>query len=295
MNPTTATRTLAPGTHTIDIDGIRQRYHVAGTGPVCIAHSGGPGIGWEYLRMPAVEQHLTMVYVEPIGTGESGRLPDPRDYTLDRYARLLHGLVEHLGQQRTIVLGHSHGGFVAQHYALAHPERLAGLILYDTSPATGPDFWPAALRNLELFAQRHPARPEAQDIVMAFREISELDDDAGFTALLRRVFPAYFGDYWGRESELEKLRAGLRCWIDPMHGEGPPFDVRDALGSIGIPTLIVVGRHDFICGPSWAQLLHRGIPGSRLITLRDSGHMGHLEQPEGFARAVADFTRALAT
>ncbi|MCO1577534.1 hypothetical protein M8C13_17385 [Crossiella sp. SN42] len=42
---------------------------------VCLVHSGGPGIHWEYLRMPEPERHLTMVYLEPVGTGQSGRLP----------------------------------------------------------------------------------------------------------------------------------------------------------------------------------------------------------------------------
>ncbi|MFF0222080.1 hypothetical protein [Streptomyces sp. NPDC004629] len=41
---------------------------------VRIAHPGGPGIGWEYLRMPGLERHLAMVCVEPVGTGDSGRL-----------------------------------------------------------------------------------------------------------------------------------------------------------------------------------------------------------------------------
>lgn len=48
----------------------RQRYHVFGTGPVCIVHPGGPGIEWEALRMPAIEADLTTIYVEPIGAGE---------------------------------------------------------------------------------------------------------------------------------------------------------------------------------------------------------------------------------
>ena len=74
---------LAPGTHEIVVDGVTQRYHVAGAGPVCVVHSGGPGIAWEYMRMPRVEAALTTVYVEPVGTGESGRLPDhPRTYHL---------------------------------------------------------------------------------------------------------------------------------------------------------------------------------------------------------------------
>jgi hypothetical protein len=52
---------FSPGIHSIPINGIKQRYYIAGEGPLCIVHSGGPGIEWEYLRMPLVEQHLTML------------------------------------------------------------------------------------------------------------------------------------------------------------------------------------------------------------------------------------------
>src|SRR3954470_9826385 len=113
---------LEHGMYSLTIDAVRQVYHVAGRGPVCLVHPGGPGIGWEYLRMPALEQHLTMVYLEPVGTGASGRLADPRDYRLDTYAGFVHGVVEHLGLPKVFLLGHSHGGFVAQRYALDHAD-----------------------------------------------------------------------------------------------------------------------------------------------------------------------------
>jgi pimeloyl-ACP methyl ester carboxylesterase len=63
------------------------------------------------------------------------------------------------------------------------------------------------------------------------------------------------------------------------------------LDSIRVPTLVIVGRHDFICGPRWAREIHDRIAGSTLVTLENSGHFGHAEEPEDFARAVADFVR----
>ncbi|MFC4537091.1 alpha/beta fold hydrolase [Sphaerisporangium dianthi] len=279
-------------THEIFIDGVRQVFHVAGTGPVCVAHSGGPGIAWEYLRVPSLEQRLTMVYLEPVGTGNSGRLDDPRDYRLDAYARFLHGVVEHLGAEKVFLLGHSHGGFVAQRYALDHPDRVAGLILFATSPVTGEEFWNSAMAEVARFPERHPGRPEAAGMPDAFQEALAAGTDEDYTTALRRILPLYFADYWAHE-ELAPMRAGLLAWIDPMRGEEPaPFDVRDALASIAIPTLAITGAHDFICGPRWSRMLHEGIPGSRLIVLPGSGHMCHLEEPEAFTLAVADFTRA---
>ncbi|MER5907106.1 alpha/beta hydrolase [Streptomyces mirabilis] len=64
---------------------------------------------------------------------------------------------------------------------------------------------------------------------------------------------------------------------------------REDLGSLTVPTLVLVGRHDFICGMHWAEELHRVIPGSELLILENSGHFGHIEEPEAFSPAVTRF------
>ncbi|MEV0459577.1 alpha/beta fold hydrolase [Catellatospora methionotrophica] len=286
--------TLTPGTHQLEIEGVRQVYHVAGTGPVCLVHSGGPGMGWEYLRMPALEAHLTMVYLEPVGTGSSGRLADRRDYRIDTYARFVHGVLDHLGADRAYLLGHSHGGFVVQRYALDHPDRVDGLILHSTSPITGPAFWNDAMANLQRLPERLPHRPQAAAIPAVFPQALAATDDETFTVLMRQVLPAYFADYWAQEAELAPAFAGFRAWIGPSGGVEPaPFDVRDELGSLRVPALIVSGKQDFICGSHWGTLLHEAMPTSRLLVL-DCGHMAHLERPDAFGRAVVAFVGAQA-
>jgi pimeloyl-ACP methyl ester carboxylesterase len=271
---------------TIDVDGIAQRYHVHGSGPVCVAHSGGPGIGWEYLRMPALEEQLTMVYVEPVGTGESGRLADPAGYHVDTYARFMHAIIEDLGQPRVALLGHSHGGIVVQHYALTHPDRVAGLTLYSTSAVYEENFWRDAAANLQRFAEKH-GRPE---MIEAFgRPFRELDDDS-WAGVLRTIFPAYFADYWAREQDFEPLRAGFQAWQAPMRGVEPvPFDVREQLRGTTVPALIVYGHHDYICGPKWGTILSDVLPHARVLDLADGGHFAHLEKPDVFYPAVAAF------
>src|SRR5262245_29458875 len=56
---------LATGEHRFTSDGVELAYHVAGAGPPCIVHPGGPGMEWSYLRMPELERRLTLVYLEP--------------------------------------------------------------------------------------------------------------------------------------------------------------------------------------------------------------------------------------
>ncbi|MFD5723366.1 alpha/beta fold hydrolase [Streptomyces sp. NPDC127036] len=269
---------------------MEQRYHVAGSGPVCVVHPGGPGIGWEYLRIPQLERTMTMVYLEPIGTGSSGRLADPRGYTIATYSHFLHQLIQHLRLEKVALLGHSHGGFVAQRYVLDHPDPVAALVLYDTSPVTGEDFWTAAVAGIQRFAQHHILqRPEVATFANDLTTRPDQWDDGGATAKLRRIAPAYFHDYWGRETELADGRAALRMWAAPAWGEEPPFDSRGELPRVAVPTLVVAGAADFICGPPWAQMIQEQIPGAILSILEETGHLGHIEHPGRFTTVVDSF------
>jgi proline iminopeptidase len=283
---------LAPGSHSISINGIEQRYHIAGQGPLCIAHPGGPGVDWSYLKMPLVERHLTMLYIEPIGTGASGRLPEhPKGYGVERYSQQLEGFVDALGLSGFFMLGHSHGGFVVQQYAIAHPDHVAGLIVYDSSAVTGPDFMKEASENIAAFAQREAGSPEAEEVTQTWASIPRIASDEDYTQGLRRLLPAYFADHRRAGLAFDQLRSAFRATF--VVGDGKPFDVRDALPKLRRPSLILVGAHDFICGPRWAAILQATLPTSQLVSFARSGHMAHIEEPEAFTLAIANFVASI--
>ncbi|MEU1205872.1 alpha/beta hydrolase [Nocardia sp. NPDC005825] len=292
-NPAQISDPLATGVHTFDSDGVAQRYHVYGSGPVCFAHPGGPGIFWEYLRMPELEEHLTMVYVEALGTGESGRLPThPHGYTRERYSLALQRLIEHLRAPEVYLLGHSHGAFVAAYHAIHRPARLAGVVLYEGAPVTGAEHGAEAERRLREFAAAHADRPELREVLTAFGEMQSISTDRQTLAVARGILPSYFADYWGDEQRWAAFRKGLRAnYISGLTADLTPdlVDDREELPNLTIPALVIVGRHDVICGPRWGLELHELIPNSRLVVLEHSGHMGHLEEPRRFAHTVREF------
>lgn len=278
------------GRDVVDVDGRAQVVHVHGHGEiVCLAHPGGPGAGWEYLRSQELEQHMSVIYLEPVGTGDSARLTGPSAYSMSRYVSQVMSVLESLGEP-ALFLGHSHGGFVALQLAIQRPDLLRGLVLYDTSPTTGPEFWSTVSQAAEAFAAKHADRPELDEVLQALEEEGQATDDEGATANFRRHLPVYFADYWAREPEFRSLRETATMYrLPPEHIALEPFDVRARLPEITTPTLIVAGRHDPICTPHWADVLHDGIPGAVLVVLEESGHFGHLEQPEAFGDAVVRF------
>jgi pimeloyl-ACP methyl ester carboxylesterase len=285
-------RGLTVGRHTFDIDGVVQAFEVAGRGPVCVVHSGGPGVNSQYLRMPQLEQHLTMVYADPVGTGRSGLLPGG-EYFVPTYARFLKTILGHLDQVRPLVLGHSHGGFVALELAAQSPGLLGGLIAYDTAPSNNAELWEEATRQMAAFVQRWPDRQEAVragHTWHAYRVTGDakIVDRASHLDFRSGIQPAYFADF--RRTIAQRGPQTNDITFDPARKNGE-WDARERLGSIDAPTLIVSGAYDFICPPRWAQELQDGIPNARVLDLADSGHFGHIEQPDEFTCGVLDFVR----
>jgi proline iminopeptidase len=279
---------LPRGSHTLIVAGIPQHVLVAGTGPCCIVHSGGPGIDSGYLRMPLLEAHLTMVYLDPIGTGASGTLPThPMGYSVDRFADQLLALIDAMEIRRPTLLGHSHGAFVVLEAALRRPDAVAGLLLYAGAASTGGGFMAAAAARIDDFVRRHRDTPDAESVRAAWNGLAAIRSDAAYTAALQGLLPAYFSDPVRSAETLTELRRALRATF--LVGDSAPFDVRDRLGTLTTPTLVMAGRDDFILGPEYADVLTEHVPHAREVLFEHSGHFAHLEQPEAFAKAVLDF------
>ncbi|WP_343973609.1 alpha/beta hydrolase [Kribbella koreensis] len=276
----------------LSVDGVKVSYHVAGAGPVCLVHSGGPGIHYGYLRMPELEQQLTMVYIEPVGTGASDLLPDG-DYSMPKYAYYAAQVARQLGEEKVFFLGHSHGGFVALQFALDYPELLRGVIVYDGMAFNGPELGEEAGRQLAAYVARRPAGDAlAAQVQAAWDEDSELPDSReAHLDNLRRLLPVYFKDFEEISPRLTSWFPTMDITIDPQR-QPALWDVRDRLGEITAPVLVIVGAYDFICGEKFARQLHDGIAGSELVVLADSGHFGHLEEPERFFGSVLRFAAA---
>jgi pimeloyl-ACP methyl ester carboxylesterase len=274
-------------------DGRKLSYHRTGTdGPVLVCHPGGPGFSAQYFGdLAGLWERFTLVLLNPRGTGGSSRPADPKAYLIDDYVSDLEELRVHLGLEKMLLLGHSHGGMVAQAYAARHPDRVEKLVLASTLAR----FAEEQKEAMNELMERRSGQPWYADAMAALQAEQEgnFSTDEEMADLVFRELPLYFAHFGAAEAGYldtlkgEKLNGdALRLFNNEIF---ETFDLRGELGKITAPTLVITGDDDFICGPVCADEIAAGIKGSRKVIVGDSGHMIFIEQPEAFESEVADF------
>jgi pimeloyl-ACP methyl ester carboxylesterase len=275
-------------------DGRRLAYRRVGAGPTLVCHPGGPGFSSLYLGgLGDLGDQLELVLLDPRGTGGSDRLGDPRAFAIDDYVSDLEELRVHLGLERMLLLGHSHGGIVAIDYAARHPEHVERLILASTAARFSAEQNAAMEEAMEARAGE-PWYADARDAIATELE-GEFGTDEELMALCLRMMPFYFARYGDAEREWVEALAGdrlnadaTRLWEKEIFEH---FDLRPRLPLITAPTLVITGEKDFITGPSCAVELDRGLREAETVILPGIGHLIFVEAREAFREAVLSFLR----
>jgi proline iminopeptidase len=257
--------------------------------PTIIALHGGPGFDQGYLRpgLSALRDHAQVVYVDLRGQGRSGR-PLVETCTLEQTADDVAVLCDVLGIERPVVFGHSAGGFVALHLAIRHARLVRGLILCDTTAAFGST---SSDETAPSLAKR--AGPDV--LAVAGRFFGGDMSEAAVEAFREKVTPYYAGpshmDVPAAVFALSDISFDvMRHFFDKL---ARTYDVRPQLGGIHAPTLVIVGKHDWVCSPAASRTIAQGIHGATLVELPESGHLGFSEEPERFMDAVRGFLTTL--
>ena len=272
-------------------DGRKLTYRKLGHGPVLVCHPGGPGFSSAYLGdLAGLWERFTLVILNPRGTDGSDRPADRDAYHLNDYVSDLDQLRQHLGLDRMLLLGYSHGGVVAQAYASAYPDRIARLVLASTSARFGPE-QETATQAAKDKRSGEPWYPDAVGAVIEDDALASMTDEQ-LREIVFRGMPFYFARFGAAEAGYLDTFSSENINADAMKVFGeeiPSLDLRSRIASITAPTLVITGEEDFICGPVCAAEMTRAIPGAREVIVGDAGHMVFVEQPQAFHDEVADF------
>ncbi len=254
--------------------------------PAAMLIHGGPGSDHSGFKpsFSPLAARMQLVYFDHRGQGRSAA-GDPATYTLDENVEDMEALRRHLGFGPIVSIGTSYGGMVAMAHAARYPDAVSHLILIVTAAHAG--FIPRAQAIV-----RERGTPEQQAVCEtlwqgAFRSTEEMrhyysvmgpmyarqHDPAGGTAVRGRAIysPEALNRAFGPDGFLRH------------------FDLRPELGRITAPTLIMAGRHDWICPVEFSEEIHRLIPGSDLRVFERSSHSIRADEPEAMTDAILGF------
>jgi len=266
--------------YTTSADGTSIAWRRLGEGDVDVLWLGGfVGHLEVMLEQPRVQRFFdrlgafaSVVAYDKRGQGLSDR-PD-RAGTMEEHADDALAVMDAAGLERPTLVGLSEGGPAAIVCAAAHPGRIDKLVLYGTyARLVRADDYPDGVTLASLDAMRERALTNWGDPVALHGFAPSMVDDAAF------------GAWWARLLRLGVSRSGMRQLLDTWEH----LDVRGALPSIHLPTLVMCRSTDRMTPFAWSQYLADHIDGARLVDLGPGDHIFFTGDTEPILRELHDF------
>ena len=242
--------------------GVRICYETFGSGdrvPVLLTHGFASSASMWAPNVAALAADRRCITWDMRGHGHTTGPDDQAAYTAANTVADMLALLDQHGADRAVLGGLSLGGYMSLSFYLAHPERVAALMLFDTGPG---------FRNDEA-RQRWNERAVAQ---------AERIDRDGLAAL---------GADGERHDSASGVAMAARGMLTQRDGS-----VIDSLPAIAVPTLVLVGSEDtpFVGA---ANYMAAKIPGAKLAVIEGAGHVSNADAPDDFNARVLEFLAEL--
>jgi pimeloyl-ACP methyl ester carboxylesterase len=246
---------------------------------------------WRYQLDAFAARGYRVIALDQLGYGKSDK-PATFPYTMEAMADVVHEVVQKVGGGRPVLVGHSMGGQTALSYAIRYPEDLEALVL--TSPA-----------GFEHFSWREKAWFER---VMSTALIKSSSEYGIWGSVAQGNFARWRPELeWLVEERVRVMRtpefdAYAYAQVRSVSGLARNDFVRESLGRVTVPALIVFGEDDrlipnpFLHGGTAREVMeygHANLRGSKLVGLRGCGHSVQLDCPEEYNVAVGTFLEGL--
>jgi pimeloyl-ACP methyl ester carboxylesterase len=258
----------------------------SGAGPDALVLHGGPGLS-DYTAPLAAELDADCRVTR---YQQRGLAPSTHSgpFTIEQHVADAVAVLDAAGIDRAYVVGHSWGGHLALHLAVAHPDRLLGLVLVDLLGAVADGGAQDLERNL---TERIPAAQAARALELDERALAGDGTEEDVLESLSIVWPGYFAGP-DRAPPMPPLHISVDCYAGTFASIGSHFAHRtleQALPALRLPAVFVLGAGSPI-PPAHGIATAALIPGARYIVEPDCGHFPWLERP-GSVRAALDSLR----
>jgi pimeloyl-ACP methyl ester carboxylesterase len=254
-----------------------------GSGPPVVFIHGLAGSWQNWLeQLPVFARDHRVITFDLPGFGSS-EMP-AEDISIPGYGRWVDALLDELGVGSAAVVGNSMGGFIGAELAIQFPARVERLVLVSAAGLTiEHQRKERVLAMLRTFDKRLAAytgwvgsrsdtfarRPRPRQLLF------------GIVARHPELLPAPL--------VAEQVRGSGKPGFVPALDALTNYPIRDRLGEIACPTLIVWGAQDKLVPVRDADDFERLIPNARKVVWEETGHVAMLERPEAFNRLLAAF------
>lgn len=240
--------------HSVEVGGHALGVDVRGKGPphFLLLHGLVDRLEiWDALA-PALSERGQVIRVDQRGHGASDAPPGP--YRREDLAADVAALLDAHGVERAVLVGHSMGGIVAMTAALAHPQRVAGLVLIGTASRCN------------------------EKVAGWYERIARAGESEGLAGLARSIY----GEESGKEivGDAQGIAHVTRT-LKSLH-EDP---LTEKLDAIGCPALLLVGANDPM-GPKASEIIAKQLPDATLEVVPDCGHWVQVERPDTVLAAL---------
>jgi pimeloyl-ACP methyl ester carboxylesterase len=220
---------------------------------------------------------FTLMAMDLRGRGLSGK-PE-RGYSLDHHLRDLDGILDSLKQDRTVLMGHSLGAFIALAFAARRPERVAKLVLIDGGGSLSQAQWDrvgAAIKpSLERLGQVFPS----------FEAYTRHLKGTSYLQPWSEAIETYF------RYEVELVAGGVRSKINPAHIAEEAQNLRRENPSgyhaqVRCPVLIlratrgILSAEDLVLPEAAVAAMLAALPQAECVSVAPSNHFSLLIQPQ---------------
>ncbi len=244
----------------LDRGGVRIYYEERGSGPaVLLSHGYSASARMWDGQLHALSDRFHIIAWDMRGHDRSDSPADPPAYTHETTVADMAAILDACGAKRAVIGGLSLGGFMSLAFHLAHPERTAALMLFDTGPGYKKD-GPRNEWNTMAGSMARTLETKGLEGAMAGSEVR-----------------------LAHHRSAQGLAHAARGMLAQKDGR-----VIEGLPDIKVPTLVLVGANDkqFLTS---ADYMAAKIPGAEKVVLANAGHAANIDQPEAFNAAVRAF------
>lgn len=266
------------GYHTLKVNGINFSYYREGKGEIVVMLHGITTNSFVWREMiPFFTSSYEVIVPDLLGCGKSSKRLDV-DYSIKNQAELIFELLKAMGQSKVHLVCHDIGGGIGQIMAVRHPEVLHDLSLINTIAY---DFWPVQ----PITSMRTPI----------LRQIAMATLDMGSLRLIVRsglyhnenLTPEIFALFEDQMENKANRKSFLKLAKDLNNRD--LMEIKDEIGKIELPVLIIRGEADVYLSGAIAMKLHKNIQNSRLEKIPTAGHYAQFDEPETLSRLILQF------